>query len=141
MDWTYNGKLFDKELIDEHISFVYAITNKLDGRAYIGKKNFYRAVTKAPLKGKKRKRRSRATSDWETYYGSNEELQQDVIKLGADNFEREILRLCNTKGESTYYEAKYQFEYDAIISDKYYNTWIYCRIRKDHLVKKKALVT
>lgn len=136
-DWIYRGKSFTPDDIKDYICFVYLITNTITKRAYIGKKNFYRAVTKPPLKGRVNKRRSKTNSDWLTYYGSNDELNNDVKTLGAENFERKILRLCVTKGESTYYEAKYQFEYDAILSDKYYNTWISCKVRKDHL---KALI-
>jgi hypothetical protein len=136
--WLYKGKPFTEEDVGDFVAFVYRITNRVDGRAYIGKKNFFKRVTRAPLKGKKRKRRSLKQSDWMEYYGSNDELNKDVEKYGPANFDREILRLCETKGESTYYEAKLQFECDAIISDRYYNTWIICKVTKNHLPKQKS---
>ena len=72
-----------------------------------------------------------------SYYGSNKELQADVDSLGTDNFSREILRLCKTKGEFAYYEAKYQFDNSVLESDEYYNSWIQVKVHKKHLTKKK----
>jgi hypothetical protein len=75
-------------------------------------------------------------SDWMCYHGSCEELQADVSKFGEENFERVILRLCDSLAECTYFEAKYQFENDVILKpDEYYNSWISCRCRSNHLKK------
>ena len=97
---------------------------------YIGKKNFYFSKTKQ-IKGKKK--RYKVESDWKTYYGSNNELNEHVELFGEKKFKREILRLCKSKGEMTYFEAKYQFEYGVLENDKWYNTWIMCKVRKNHL--------
>lgn len=130
MTWMYNGEGVSEEMTYPYIGFVYLITNKADGRRYIGKKLFSQAKTRT-VKGKKK--RSRIKSDWETYYGSNKELQGDVKKLGAEMFDREILRMCTSKGECSYFEAKYQFDYNVLTEAGWYNTWICCRVRRDHI--------
>ena len=72
-------------------------------------------------------------SDWKDYYGSNEELNHHVNIFGKDQFKREILRLCMSKGEMSYFEAKYQFQYDVLESEQWYNSWISCKVHKKHL--------
>ena len=82
-------------------------------------------------KGKRVKKQ--VDSDWQEYYGSNKELLNDVVTLGKENFKREILYLCKTKGEASYMEAKEQFSHDALILESYYNEWIMVRVRKSHI--------
>ena len=77
-------------------------------------------------------------SDWKEYYGSNKELQADVDKFGKDSFKREILKLCKTKGEFGYYEAKYQFDNNVLESNDYYNSWIMVRVHKKHLTLNRG---
>jgi len=50
-----------------------------------------------------------------------------------DNFKREILHLCKSKGVCGYLEAKEQFVNSVLENDDYYNTWIMVRVRKSHL--------
>lgn len=127
--WFYNGEYIDNP--GEYVGFVYIITNQTNNRKYIGKKNFYFSKSKQ-VKGKKK--RFKVESDWQDYYGSNKELQEDVKHLGKENFKREIVRLCTTKGEFSYFEAKYQFQYDVLLHpNEWYNGWISCRIRSSHL--------
>lgn len=126
--WLYNNVEFTD--VGEYVGFVYLITNLTNDRKYIGKKNFYFSKTRT-VKGKRK--RTKVESDWKDYYGSNKELQADVELLGKDLFKREILKLCKSKGEFGYYEAKYQFENNVLESDKYYNTWIMVRVHKKHL--------
>ena len=40
-------------MIEDHIGFVYEITDTENGMMYIGKKKFWSKVTRPPLKGKK----------------------------------------------------------------------------------------
>jgi hypothetical protein len=130
LNWQYDGKDFTEDLIGNNYGFVYQITNLTNGRKYIGKKFFYSAKTKQ-VKGKKKK--FKVPSDWQTYYGSSAEVTKDVLSLGHDKFNREILHLCLSKGDCGYLEAKEQFVNGALESDDYYNTWIMVRVGKSHL--------
>jgi hypothetical protein len=130
INWTYNNTDFTEDLIGNNYGFVYQITNLTNGRKYIGKKFFYSSKTKQ-VKGKKK--RYKASSDWQTYYGSSAELTTDVLSLGHDKFTREILHLCQSKGECSYVEAKEQFIRGVMETEEYYNSWIMVRVRKSHL--------
>jgi hypothetical protein len=131
--WTYNGIVFEDR--ESWVSFVYLITNLVNDRKYIGKKGFTFSKTKQ-VKGKKK--RFKVESDWKDYYGSSEELKAEVEKFGEKAFRREIIRLCKSKGEASYFEAKEQFVRNVLESDEYYNSWISCRIRKSHLTFLKV---
>lgn len=130
INWLYNDKEFTEEQIGEYYGFVYVITNLVNNKKYIGKKFFYSSKTKV-VKGKKKK--LKVPSDWQTYYGSNEELKKDVIMHGREQFKREIIHLCLTKGTAGYLEAKEQFINGVLESDDYYNTWIMVRVRDSHI--------
>jgi hypothetical protein len=131
--WLYNNEPFDD--IADYVGFVYIITNLTNGRKYIGKKNLYFSKTRT-VKGKKK--RTKVESDWRDYFGSNKELLEDVEKLGKDNFKREIVRLCKSKGEFGYWEAKLQFEYNVLESNEWYNSFIMVRVHKKHLTYLKS---
>ena len=130
MNWKYKGEDFTEAEIGDSYGFVYLITNLTNGRKYIGKKFFYSSKTKQ-VKGKKK--RFKVSSDWQTYYGSNDILKKDVIMHGQDQFKREIIHLCKTKGECGYLEAKEQFTNGVLESDNFYNNWIMVRVRKSHI--------
>lgn len=130
LNWQYNNKDFKEEDIGDNYGFVYIITNEKTGKKYIGKKFFYSLKTKV-IKGKKK--RYKTFSDWQTYYGSNTELQNDVKLHGMESFKREIIHLCKSKGECGYLEAKEQFDRSVLESNDYYNTWIMVRVRKSHI--------
>mgnify|MGYP003334273045 FL=1 len=130
INWKYNNTDFTEEQIGENYGFVYKITNLKTGKKYIGKKFFYSSKTKQ-VKGKKK--RFKVFSDWQTYYGSNDILKKDVIIHGQNQFKREIIHLCKTKGECGYLEAKEQFINCVLESDNFYNNWIMVRVRKSHI--------
>lgn len=131
MIWSYENNNIPADL-SEYIGFVYLITNLQTNRKYIGKKllKFKKVKT---IKGKKKK--ILVESDWRTYWGSNDELKNDVKELGEINFKREVLIFCKSKGELSYFELKEQIVQGALESDEYYNSWIMARVRKDHLKK------
>ena len=133
IDWTYKQALFTEDMIGDNYGFVYLITNLKTGKKYIGKKLFTKAGTRQ-IKGKKKK--IRKTSDWETYWGSNEELQNEVKQKGEEQYTREILHLCKSRSECSYWETFEIFSRHALLSDSYYNSWCSCKIHKKHVIGK-----
>tara|TARA_R110000822_G_scaffold88734_2_gene205459 strand:- start:7722 stop:8144 length:423 start_codon:yes stop_codon:yes gene_type:complete len=125
--WSYNGEIVS-ELPMGCEAFVYLITNNTNDMMYVGKKLAKFKVTKQPLKGKKNKRRSTKESDWREYWGSSDRLIADVELLGCDNFTREILYFCPSRGIASYLEAREQFERRVLESDLYYNGIINVRV-------------
>ena len=122
---------------DDIEGFVYVITDKRNDKKYVGKKRFWSVTRKPPLKGKTRKRVVRKESDWTKYYGSSELVNQLLVEHGEDNFHREIIHLCKTKGEMSYLEAKEQFDRNVLLNDEYYNEFIGCKIHSKHVTGLK----
>lgn len=135
MHWTHQGVSVE-EIPDDYIGFVYIITNLTNNKKYIGKKLAKFKKTRPPLKGKKRKRKTLVESDWRDYWGSSDKLQADVEELGPENFSREILYFCTTRGELSYLEAKEQFDREVLLSDEYYNGIINVRIGGSQALKE-----
>ncbi|MBC10278.1 MAG: NAD synthetase [Gammaproteobacteria bacterium] len=132
--WVYKGNVFDSDDIGNHYGFVYRITNNTTGKSYIGRKYF---VQKRKPKGGKR--RVTSESNWKKYYGSSEELKQDIGSYGRDNFRREILSLHSTIGKTNYEETRQLFLNDVLTekltdgTPAYYNSNILGRYyRKDY---------
>ena len=125
--WTYNGEPVH-DLPETCEGFVYLITNLTNDKKYVGKKLARFKVTKPPLKGKKNKRRSTKESDWRTYWGSSDWLIEDVKELGEDQFTREILYYCQSRGMLSYLEAKEQFDRRVLETEEYYNGIINVRV-------------
>ena len=133
--WSYQGKLVE-ELPNDCEAFVYLITNLSNNMKYVGKKLAKFKTTKPPLKGRKNKRRGTKESDWRTYWGSNAQLVDDVLRLGEHRFTREILYYCPSRGVASYLEAKAQFERKVLESDEYYNGIINVRIGGSEILRK-----
>ena len=132
--WLYEGKPFTSDDISNFFGFVYRITNTQNGRQYIGRKYFYQK-----RKPKGGKRRVTSESDWKRYYGSSDELKQDVKEYGKDNFRREIISLHTTLGKVNYEETKQLFLHNVLMEaldngePAYYNSNILGRyMRKDY---------
>jgi hypothetical protein len=141
MTWLYQGVIIET-LPEDCIGFVYLITNNTTGRRYVGKKlakfskTTYKTVKLKNGTKKKKKIRGKIESDWQTYYGSNLELNADVLKLGKENFTREILHYCKSKAETSYVEAREQFDRKVLESKDYYNGQISVRVHGSHILKK-----
>jgi hypothetical protein len=131
--WFYQNKELSEEQTEGYVGFVYLITNLQSGRKYIGKKLFTKAGYKT-VKGKKKK--IRKVSDWASYYGSNEELKNEVKLFGESLFRREILHLCKSKAECSYKETFEIFNRECLLSNDYYNSWVSARIHKSHVINR-----
>lgn len=116
MNWKYNQEDY-LEASKEFEGFVYLITNLTNNKKYIGKKSFW-TRRKDPKTG----RRKTKESDWLKYFGSCDELKEDIKLIGKENFSRVILYLCPHKKSMSYYETYEQFKRNVLMSDEYYNT-------------------
>ena len=132
--WIYKGTPFTSDDIGDYYGFVYRITNTENGKEYIGRKYF---VQKRKPKGGKR--RVTSESDWKRYFGSSDELKQDIKRIGRSSFRREILSLHTTLGKVNYEETKQLFIHNVLMealddgTPKYYNSNILGRyMRKDY---------
>jgi|TARA_A200000113_G_scaffold224908_1_gene244100 hypothetical protein len=135
MQWTYQGKKVD-ELPEDCEAFVYLITNTTNNRKYVGKKLAKFKKTRPPLKGRINKRRSKVESDWRDYWGSSDQLQEDVNQIGEDKFTREILYYCPSRGVASYLEAREQFERRVLEKDEYYNGIINVRVGGSKILRE-----
>lgn len=131
--WFYQGKEFTSEMIGDYTGFVYMITDKSNGKKYIGKKLFKSKRKLPPLKGKTRRRTKIVESDWQDYFGSSDEVKSLVEEHGRDNFEREILHLCNTKGHMSYLELHEQMKRHVLLDDNFYNGIVQVKIHRSHV--------
>jgi hypothetical protein len=141
MTWTYLNQPVT-ELPNDVIGFVYVITNTFNNKKYIGKKLAKFAKTKYKMhtqkNGKRVRKKIRYTvdSDWLTYYGSCEALTLDIAVLGCRSFSREIIRLCYSKAECSYWEAKEQFYNGVLETADWYNAQISVRVHKKNILGK-----
>ena len=132
--WLYKGTTFTSDDIGNFFGYVYRITNIQNGRQYIGRKYFYQK-----RKPKGGKRRVTSESDWKRYYGSSDELKQDVKEFGKDNFRREIISLHETLGKVNYEETKQLFLHNVLMealddgTPMYYNSNILGPVSYTHL--------
>jgi serine/threonine protein kinase len=132
MSWLYENKVIEKteDFLEGTFGYVYRITNLVNGKSYIGKKQLLSKINKKL--GKKeiaalptQRGRTPSTkliiseSNWLTYWGSCKPLLNDIKLLGEDKFKREILTICKTKKQLTYYEVMHQVKEDVLFIDSY----------------------
>lgn len=132
--WIFLDRPFTSDDIGDNFGFVYLITNLSNQRLYIGRKVFW-FFRKPP--GKKRK--VKKESDWKQYYGSCDELKEDIKSLGKEMFRREIISLHKTKGRTNFAETEALFKNNVLTESmidgtpRYYNSNILNRYyRKDY---------
>jgi hypothetical protein len=141
MTWYHKGSIVT-ELPEDCVGFVYLISCNTSGRLYVGKKlakfskTTYKTVKLKNGTKKKKKIRSKIDSDWQEYYGSSPNLTADITQLGKENFSREILYYCKSKAETSYVEAREQFDRKVLESDDYYNGHIQVRVHGSHIKTK-----
>jgi hypothetical protein len=147
-NWLYKdpvGSIFEYQNIDdfkkENVGFIYLITNTTNNKIYIGRKSLYSNINKKLTKkelseqsgpGRKpTKKLVTSESNWKVYCGSSKELLKDIKEIGEDKFTREILHLCNTKKQLTFYEIQYQIMYKVLEVDSYNDNILGKFYRKD----------
>jgi hypothetical protein len=117
--------------VSEWFGFVYRIIDLTTQQEYIGKKQFHRAVTKQPLKGRKNKRRSTTESKWREYTSSSTHVNDAIVTKGKCNFKFLIESLHLSRGSLAYAETLAQITEDVLrakladnVTPKYYNKQI-----------------
>ncbi len=124
--WLYKGKeVVDDDIVDSYVGFIYMITQKSTGKLYIGKKLLTSAGTKT-INGKKKK--IRKMSDWKTYWSSSPTIKDIIKEHGTNDFEREILVFCSSKGSMLYNEELALYMVGALESDKWLNSNIRSKV-------------
>lgn len=147
--WLYNdpttGQLIEYTNIDQFptscIGFIYKVTNICTNKFYIGKKVLFHNTNKVLTKKEiaewdkpgrvPRKKKLTKESDWNTYWGSSKLIKEDMKLLGEDCFTREIIKLCNSKKQLSYYEVYWQFKLDVLTQDTYNENILGKFYRKD----------
>lgn len=87
--------------IVEPYGFIYITTNLINGKRYIGQKQFI--------------------NNWEIYLGSGKILKKAIKKYGKDNFIRDIVDIAYNKEQLNQLEKEWIKNYKAVGEDMYYN--------------------
>ena len=119
--WYYNDKVLESEDVEEYVGMVYLLENTENGRKYVGKKFFHRKQT---YQVKKKKKKKTVQSDWKNYYGSNNELLEDIKQIGKNKIKRTVLHLCKSKTQCAYYEVVEQVEREVLLREDFYNQFM-----------------
>lgn len=143
MNWLLEGKEITsiEQLGEKAIGFVYKITNNKTGKFYIGKKSLESKINK-PLTKKEqlewnkpgripKKKLVVKESDWQNYYGSSKSLLEEIKQSSKSDFTREIIKICYSKKQLSYYEVYFQFEYKVLHVDTYCDNILGKFYRKD----------
>ena len=85
----------------DKFGFVYIITHKKSGKAYVGCKQYFLG-------------KSKANSKWEIYMGSSKSLLEDINKMGKKHFKFEVISEYKNKRSLRYYECYYQMKYNVL---------------------------
>lgn len=131
--WMYQNKQYVLTERDPKkiCGFVYLVTNLVSEKKYVGKKLFWSSKSRM-IRGKKKK--FKAESDWQSYFGSSDRVRTDLAALGPHKFLREILHICYSKSECSYLETREQFNRNVLLRpSEYYNEWVTCKITRKHL--------
>jgi hypothetical protein len=143
MNWLLEGKevLSVDQFAQGAIGFVYKITNIKTGKFYIGKKSLESKTNKLLTKKEQsewnkpgripKKKLVIKESDWINYYGSSKSLLEDIKQNSKSDFTREIIKICYSKKQLSYYETFYQFEYKVLHVDTYCDNILGKFFRKD----------
>ncbi len=144
MNWEFKGKEITniKQLPEGAVGFIYILTFS-DGKRYIGRKSLY-SVRKKPLgkkalaeiKDKRLKKYEiiKKESDWSKYYSSNKTIKEKMKSGELDIESREIIKVCFTEKQMTYFETQALFCYGVLeYSEHFYNDNILGKFYKKDL--------
>lgn len=132
-DWIYKNVPINFD-VSSYFGFTYRITNLINDRQYIGRKYLW-SFRRSRITG----RRKKQPSNWKTYYGSCDELKNDIKALGKHLFKREILEFHTTKAMTNYEETRLLFVYDVLCAKmpngqfRFYNANILGRYYRGHI--------
>ena len=133
------GTCFDGSLIGDNYGFVYKIACIPTQRIYIGRKYFFQKRKPRVSSSSGKRRRVTSESNWRNYYGSCDELKEDVKIHGKGSVNREILSLHVTPGKVNYEETRQLFIHNVLTESltdgtpAYYNSNVLGRYyRKDY---------
>ncbi|MCK4259914.1 MAG: hypothetical protein KAX49_13110 [Halanaerobiales bacterium] len=99
-----------KKIPKNKLGFVYEIRELSTGMRYIGQTKFWKIVKLKPLKGKQNKRHIKKETKWRIYNSSNKILQKK-IKKHPSNYEKIIIKYCETKTEMRCWETYLQLTF------------------------------
>jgi len=137
--WYYKNDCLYVEPMNV-FGFTYIITDLINNKIYIGKKQFtHKTKKKLSTKAKKQpenkgKRIIRGTKDsgWLKYFGSCKELNEQVKLHGTQNFKREILEFAVNKSDLTLKEIEAQVKFNVLRVNSY-NNWIGGKVYRRYL--------
>jgi hypothetical protein len=113
---------------EDALGFLYKITDKRNGKFYVGIKQVTKKIKRKPLKGKKRNRISIGESDWRKYCSSSGEISED-IKNNESDYQFEILSFHPSKSLLKYAEEEFLVKNNCLFDSKCYNQMFNYRLR------------
>lgn len=131
--WVYRSAVYNTTP-DDFAGFVYLITHLPSGMKYIGKKLFWSKI-RVTRNGKKKS--AERESDWRAYWSSSPVISR-MFEEGSQSqdFTREILHLCITRGELGYLELREQMDRRVLeYPELYLNGIVQARINESHIRK------
>ena len=90
-----------KEIKDPY-GFIYITTNLVNGKRYLGQKEF-------------------SQNNWKTYLGSGIAFKRALEKYGEENFSKNIIYICYSEEELNQIEYELSVFFDVVESNDWYN--------------------
>ena len=130
MNWQLKGREVRhlKDFPDGAFGFIY-ILHFSNGKKYVGRKQLY-SLTKRNFgkkelalitdKRKKTYETVKKEAKWQSYEGSQKDIKE-LLKSGVSIDKKEIVKICFTPKQMTYYETQALFCDGVIESEEYYN--------------------
>lgn len=149
MNWTLKGREVKhiKDFPEGAIGFIY-ILHFSNGKKYIGRKSLYsytkrnfgkRELALITDKRKKTYEIVKKEMKWQTYEGSKKEIK-NLKDEGINIVKKEILKVCFTLKQMTYYETQCLFSYGVLEGEDYYNDNILGKFYKRDLTDEEEVL-